>query len=99
MFTKWPLISFLLLRKEGHQSVRCLYDTFLKGDTFNRCKDAVLVSAKLVINLGFFIYPEKSKLFPSQVIEFLGFIINSKKMTVSLSESKQNSEAATGGVL
>ena len=80
MFTKWPLISFLVLTKEGHQSVRYLYDTFLMGDTFNGCKDAVLASVKLVINLGFFIYPEKSELFPSQVIEFLGFIINSKSL-------------------
>ena len=53
-------------------------------------QNAILASVKLITNLGFFIHPEKSKLFPSQMIEFLGFIINSKKITVSLSESKQN---------
>ena len=42
-----------------------------------------------------FIHPEKSKIFPSQVIEILGFIMNSKKMIVSLSESKQNDIKAT----
>ena len=57
---------------------------------FNECKNAVLASVKLITSLGFFIHSEKSKFFPSQVIEFLGFIIVSKKMTVSLSESKQN---------
>ena len=67
-----------------------LDDTFLMEDTFNECKNAILASVKLITNLGFFIYPEISKLFPSQVIKFLGFIVNSKKMTVSLSESKQN---------
>ena len=60
------------------------------GDTFNECKNAVLARVKLITNLRFFIHPEKSKFFPSQEIEILGFIINSKKMTVSLSESKQN---------
>ena len=64
------------------------------GNTFNEWKNAVLASAKLITNLGFFIHPEKFKNFPSMVIEFLGFIINSKKMTVSLSESKQNDSKA-----
>ena len=72
-----------------------LDDTFLIGDTFNECKNSVLASGKLITNLGFFIHPEKSKLFPSQVIEFLDFIINSKKTTLSLSESKQNDIKAT----
>ena len=66
-----------------------LDDTFLMGDTSEGCKNAVLVSVKLITNLGF-IHPEKTKFFPSQEIELLGFIINSKKMTVSLSESKQS---------
>ena len=64
------------------------------GNTFNEWKNAVLASAKLITNLGFFIHPEKFKNFPPMVIEFLGFIINSKKMTVSLSESKQNDSKA-----
>ena len=58
-------------------------------NTFNECKNAVLASVNLITSLGFFMHPEKSKLFASQVIECLGFIINSKKMTVRLSESKQ----------
>ena len=90
MFTKILKLVFSALRKEGHQIMGYLDDTFLIGDIFNGCKNAILASVKLITNLGFFIHPEKSKLFPSQMIEFLGFIINSKKITVSLSESKQN---------
>ena len=99
MLTKWPLISsknfyqniktcISDLRKEGHQIMGYLDDTFLIGDSFNESKNSVLASGKLITNLGFFIHLEKSKLFPFQVIEFLGFIINSKKTTLSLSESK-----------
>ena len=90
IFTKILKPVFSTLRKEDHQIMGYLDDTFLMGDTFNGCKNAVLASVKLINNLRVFIYPEKSKYFPSQVIEFLGFIINSKKMTVSCSESKQN---------
>ena len=64
------------------------------GSTLNEYKNTALVSVKLTTILGFSIHPEKSKLFSYQVIEFLGFIINSKKMTVSLSESKQNDNNA-----
>ena len=90
IFTKILKPVFSALRKEGNQILGYLDDTFLMGDTFNECKNAILGSVKLITNLGFFVHLEKSKFFPSQVIEFLGFIINSKKMTLILSESKQN---------
>ena len=90
IFTKILKPVFSTLRKEDHQIMGYLDDTFLMGDTFNRCKNAVLASVKLINNLGGFIHPEKSKYCPSQVIEFLGFITNSKEMTVSRSESNQN---------
>ena len=67
-----------------------LDDTFLVGETFNKYKNAVLASVKLITNLEIFIHPEKSEFFPSEGIEFLGFLINSKKMIVSLSESQKN---------
>ena len=35
-------------------------------------------------------HPEKSQFYPSQVISFLGFVINSKEMTISLSSEKKN---------
>lgn len=38
--------------------------------------------------MGFTIHPEKSVLVPVQEISFLGFLINSKKMTISLPSDK-----------
>ena len=70
VFNKTLNLVFSAFRKEDHQIVGYLNDAFLMGDTFNECKNAVLASVKLITNLGFFIDPEKSKLFPSQVIEF-----------------------------
>ena len=43
----------------------------------------------LLRSLGFVIHPEKSVLIPSQTLEFLGFILNSASMTVSLTEVKK----------
>ena len=45
---------------------------------------------KLLGNLGFVVHPEKSVFVPSQEIEYLGFIINSVTMTVSLTIEKKN---------
>ena len=39
--------------------------------------------------LGFIIHPEKSVFNPSQTITLLGFIINSVKMTITLTDEKR----------
>ena len=39
--------------------------------------------------LGFQIHPEKSQLTPKQILEYLGFIINSRDMPVKLTRSNQ----------
>ena len=58
--------------------------------TFNECKNVALASIKLINNLVFSIHLEQSKLFPSQVIERLGFVITSKEMIVSITECNKN---------
>ena len=63
-------------------------DTFLMWETFNECKNVVLEIVELISNLGCFIYSDKDT-------EFLGFTINSKKMTVGPSASKQINISAT----
>ena len=64
-------------------------DSFLMGDTFEECKKSVIATVKLFTKLGFQVYPDKSNLFPCQEIHFLGFILNSKNMTVTLRDEKQ----------
>ena len=50
----------------------------------------ILDTVKLVDDLGFTIHPEKSVLFPTQEIVFVGFLINSVKVTVRLTPEKVN---------
>lgn len=43
---------------------------------------------QLAISQGFKIQPEKSVVIPTQVLEFLGFTLNSVLMRVTLTEKK-----------
>ena len=45
--------------------------------------------AELFDRLGFIIHPDKSVLIPTQEITILGFIINSRKMSVELTPQKE----------
>ena len=45
---------------------------------------------ELLQNLGFTIHPTKSILTPTQIIAFLGFVIDSVQMTLEITEEKKN---------
>ena len=47
-------------------------------------------TVKLLQSLGFTIYPEKSVLKPTQKLTFLGFALNSKTITLTLTDAKKN---------
>ena len=88
LFTKILKPVFAALHKEGNDIMGYLDDSILFGDTFKECKLSVMRTVSLFQELGFQVHPEKSCLIPKQEIEFLGFLINSKSMTVKLTESK-----------
>ena len=52
------------------------------------CEEAVARSAELFDSLGFTIHPRKSVSAPNQTTEFLGFVLDSRSMTVSLTHTK-----------
>ena len=47
--------------------------------------------AEFFDRLGFVVYPDKSVLMPTQEITILGFVINFRKMSVKLTQSKEKS--------
>ena len=67
-----------------------LDDSILFGDNYDECKAAVLRAVTLFQSLGFQVHPEESSLTPKQEIDFLGFTINSKNMTLKLTKQKCN---------
>ena len=88
IFTKILKAPFQVLRMLGHLSVVFVDDSYLQGDTYAECINNINDTIHMLTSLGFTIHPEKSIFTPTQEITFLGFVINSKTMTLKLTEEK-----------
>ena len=82
---------FKYLRSKGHLSVKYIDDSLLLGETFEICFNNIRATVALLQELGFTVNPEKSVLVPAQQIIFLGFVIDSVKMTITLTEERNQS--------
>ena len=89
IFTKISKIPFSILREKGFLSVVYVDDSCLQGDDYEDCFSNVLNRVEILISLGITIHPDKSKLIPTQCITYLGFILNSVKMTITLTLEKK----------
>lgn len=87
-FTKLLKPVFSLLRQQGHISVAYIDDSWLMADNFAQCTKNVIDTISLLDKVGFVIHPEKSVLLPTQIITFLGFVLNSILMQVSLTPER-----------
>lgn len=87
-FTKLlkPVLSDLHLR--GHISSAYIDDMYLQGRSYRACLNNVIDSVKQFDSLGLIAHPHKSVFNPSQQLEFLGFILNSVNMTITLTPEK-----------
>ncbi len=83
IFTKLLKPVYSTLRRMGHIISGYIDDSYLQGDTYDECAQNVQDSSKLLTDLGFLTHPDKSVLIPTQVLVFLGFILNSLTMTIS----------------
>lgn len=82
-----PVVNHL--RKKGFTSVIYLDDILLKASSKQECVDSAKASIKFLERLGFIINHSKSKLEPSQRIEFLGIMYDSRRMVLELPEKKK----------
>lgn len=87
-FTKLLKPVFANLRAQGHLVMGYIDDILVLGETREECQRAVTDTAMLLESCGFMIHREKSSMCPSQEIVFLGFIVNSKAMTVQPTTTK-----------
>ena len=88
VFTKLAKVRYSKLRAAGHESVGYIDDSYLQGADFQECARNAQSSWKLFYDLGFIIHPIKSVLTPVQILVFLEFVLNSIRMTVSLTQEK-----------
>ena len=89
VFTKVLKPAFFYLREVGYLSVVYVDDSYLQGETFEECLQTITETVKLLQSLGFTINPEKSVVKPTQKLTFLGFVLNSKIMTLTLADVKK----------
>ena len=86
VFTKLLKPVYAYLRLKGHVSSGYLDDSFLEGDTSVACSSNVQDTLTLLGDLGFCPNLTKSVVQPTQILEHLGFILNSLDMSVSITD-------------
>ena len=79
---------FASLRERGHLSSGYLDDSLLEGYLYSECKSNIVDTTNLLENLGLYPHEDKSVTKPTQIIQLLGFVLNSIDMTVSLTKGK-----------
>ena len=88
-FTKIMKPPLSKLRREGIVIADYIDDLFNTAKTYEACMENIDRIVELLDSLGFIIHPEKSRFEPSQVMEFLGFIINTREMSLRLTPEKE----------
>lgn len=91
VFTKLLKPVFAQLRKRGHENVAYIDDSLLVASTYTKCLRNVAETVELVDGLGFTIHPKKSVMVPTQTIVFVGFLLDSRFMTITLTREKADS--------
>ncbi|KAK6186681.1 hypothetical protein SNE40_005966 [Patella caerulea] len=88
IFTKVlkPVVAYF--RENGILCVAYIDDIYVQAETLCDLEYALSKIIVTLQNLGFTINWEKSNLVPSKEIIFLGFILNSDKMTIKLPDQK-----------
>ena len=63
-------------------------DLITLGRIFTECERNIKLIVTLLDSLGFVVHPNKSIFVPARSIEYLGFVIDSQLMTISLTQKK-----------
>ena len=88
LFTKLLKPAYSHLRSQGLVSVAYIDDCYLQGLSYEDCLANVEITKQFFSDLGFIVHNEKSVFIPSQEVTFLGFLLNSVTMTISLTPEK-----------
>lgn len=89
VFTKLMKPVMQHLRGQGYLSVIYLDDALLLAESYTKCKQNMTDTIALFESLGFIVNYDKSQLMPQRTCKFLGFILNSKNLTIALPENKR----------
>ena len=88
-FTKINKAPLSDLRALHHIVSGYIDDFFVQGQTYLQCERSVIKTALTFDDLGYVIHATKSRFIPKQTATYLGFIINTIRMTVTLTDEKK----------
>ena len=89
-FTKLLTPPLPLLRKLERVLVASYFDDLITMDcSYSACSKNIMKIIKLMSSLGLIVHPSRSVLFLCQEIEYLGFIIDSTNLTLTLTLIKK----------
>ena len=89
LFTKLLKPVFAHLRSQGFESCAYLDDSYFQSRSKEHCAANISATKSLLLHLGFTINEGKSVLQPTQRLGHLDFVLDSKSMTVSLTEARK----------
>jgi hypothetical protein len=87
-FTKLMKPVLCVLRTKGHIIIIFIDDLLLIATSFDKCCSTVIETIQLLTKLGFVVHLTKSVFVPQRHVTFLGFVINSITMKITLTEDK-----------
>ena len=89
IFTKLLNPIFANLRERGVECFPYIDDSFVVADTKEECQQGVQALCTELEELGLVVHDEKSVLEPTRKLKFLGFMLDSEEMTVTLTQEKR----------
>ena len=95
VFTKLLKPVLARLRHQGVRIIMYLDDMLIMSQSKDELERQLSQTTALPEGLGFVINKKKSLLLPTQSIQFLGFVVDSKEMSVRLTEEKVAQITAT----
>ena len=88
-FTKLLKPPLATLRRDKDVVSAYIDDLIRIARNYKMCSNNVFSVVNLLDSLGFVVHPEKSQFIPSQKLEYLGFVIDSVNMTVTMTSRKK----------
>lgn len=90
IYSKVIKVAIAYLRSKGIRITNYLDDILIFGRSREECLINLNTTIKLLTELGFIINYEKSRTEPDTNCKYLGFIINSRVMSLELTKEKKN---------
>ena len=89
VFTKLLTPVFASLRETGCEAFPYIDDSFVVGDSVERCRESLRELRGSLEKLGFVIHEDKSGFEPTKQLVFLGFILDSEEFKIFLTKEKE----------